>query len=173
MLWWDKMNKTKKITYTAVLTALLFVLSAIEAMLPLTAFLPMGVKIGLANIAVMYAIFFIDKKSGIYMAICKGIFAFVSRGLIASLLSAAGSLLSVVVVIFLISVFREKISYIAISVISAVSHNIGQLIALSFILSGAYIYYLPVLIISGVFMGIITGMVLRAVMPAISNVLKK
>lgn len=166
------MNYTKKITYTAILTALLFVLSVIEAALPLAAVFPMGVKIGLANIAVMYGVFFINKKSGIYLAFCKGFFAFITRGFTAAVLSLCGSLLSVLAVIFLIWVFKDKISYIVLSVIAAVCHNIGQLVALSFILSGMYFYYTPVLIISGIVMGIVTGMVLKAVMPALEKIFK-
>ena len=107
------MNKTKKITYTAVLTAMLFVLSMLEAALPLEAVLPMGVKIGLANIAVMYGVFFISKKTGVYLAVCKGLFAFVTRGFTAAVLSTSGSLLSIFAVILLITIFKEKISYMA------------------------------------------------------------
>ncbi|MEG0650472.1 MAG: Gx transporter family protein, partial [Oscillospiraceae bacterium] len=57
------------------------------------------------------------------------------------------------------------------SVTGAVAHNIGQLIALSFVVTGsAYtVYYLPVLLISGVVMGSITSISLNAVMPALKK----
>ncbi len=55
------------------------------------------------------------------------------------------------------------------SVIGALAHNLGQLLASVAYTSTVMFYYLPVLVVSGVIMGIVTGVMLRVVMPHIQR----
>ena len=129
-----------------------------------------GVKFGLSNIAVMYALFFLGKKEAFTIAVLKAFFVFLTRGFVAALLSLCGGMLSIVVMAFLIYIFRDKISYLLLSISGAVFHNIGQFIAISFIYANIYLWvYLPVLLISGVFAGIATATLLRFILPAFSR----
>ena len=62
---------------------------------------------------------------------------------------------------------------IGISVLSALAHNIGQLFAAIFITGTASIaYYAPALALFGIATGAVTGIILRAVMPALDKIKK-
>lgn len=160
-------TKTKLLVLTALLFAVALVLSIVENSIPpIFAALP-GVKLGLSNISVMYAMFFLDKKPAFMIAILKSGFVFITRGFIAGILSLSGGILSLVIMLTLLMIFKDKISYLILSIFGAVFHNVGQFIAISLIYSNIYLWtYLPVLIISGVIAGIATSTLLRFIMPA-------
>jgi len=143
-------------------------LTAFETFLPPIPFMPPGVKIGLSNIVTMYCLFCLNKRSVFMLVALKSCFVFMISGFTAFLLSLAGGLLSAGVMILLAAAF-PGVSYLLLSVAGAVSHNIGQIIAAALIMNSAMlaVAYLPVLIISGVIMGNITGTLLRFVMPAL------
>lgn len=167
------MKKPKQIAFIGLMLAIIAVLSAIEHMLPPLPLLPPNVKLGLSNIIIMYCVFFISRIQAVTLNIAKSFFVLLTRGPIAATLSFCGGMLSIVVIILLAVLLRERISYAAVSVAGAISHNIGQLIAVSVIISSPYIiYYLPVLIVSGVIMGLVTGALLKVVLPVLNNILK-
>lgn len=161
------MNKTKGLVLTGLLFAIAIVLSIIENSLPSVVIGVSGVKLGLSNIAVMYALFFLTKKQAYIIAFLKSFFVFATRGAIAGALSLTGGLMSLTVMIILMMVFRKKISYLVISIFGAVFHNIGQLLAISLIYTSIYIWaYLPVLLVAGVLAGIGTSTLLKFILPA-------
>ncbi len=163
---WD-LKKSKIIVLTAMLFAVAIVLSIVENSLPPIVVTVPGVKFGLSNIAVMYALFFLGKKQAFAIAVLKSFFVFITRGIVAAFLSFFGGLLSLIIMIILMVVFKDKISYLVMSIFGAVFHNIGQFIAISFILVSVYIWaYLPILLISGVIAGIATATLLRFIFPA-------
>lgn len=163
-------NKTRRLVLTSLLFATALVLSFIENTLPPIMVSVPGVKFGLSNIAVMYALFFLSKKEAFTIAALKSFFVFLTRGFVASLLSFCGGMLSITVMVLLTYIFREKISYLLLSVSGAVFHNIGQFIAISLIYTNLYLWvYLPVLLISGVFAGMATATLLRFILPAFSR----
>lgn len=164
------MSKTKKMVITALLFAVALVLSIVENSFP--AILPVvpGVKLGLSNIAVMFALFFLEKKQAFTIATLKAFFVFTTRGPIAGLLSLSGGILSLVVMSLLIIVFKDKISYLILSIFGSVSHNIGQFIVISLIYTNMYLWvYLPVLLITGVIAGAATATLLRFILPALKR----
>ena len=159
--------KTKNVALGGLMLAMIVVLSIIESFFPPMPFLPPGVKLGLSNIVVMYSVFFLSKKYAVCLAIFKSIFVFLTRGFLASLFSFSGGLLSIVVIVLFVSIFKDKISYITLSILGAISHNIGQIIVFSFVMKNVYVMfsYTPILIISGIIMGTVTGILLKAIMP--------
>lgn len=165
--------KTEDIALSGLMLALLIVLSIVESLFPVFPFLPVGVKLGLSNIVIMYSLFFINKKYSFFIAFFKSFFVFLTRGLTASLLSFGGGMLSIIIIILFALIFKKRISYLTLSMLGAVFHNIGQISVLAVITDNHYIfYYLPVLIISGIFMGAVTGILLQAIMPAFKQVFK-
>lgn len=160
-------NKTQNMVLTALIFATAIVLAIVENSLPQLPIAVPGVKFGLSNIAVMYALFFLGKKQAYTIGILKSGFVFITRGAIASLLSLSGGLLSITVMILLMAVFREKISYLVVSIFGAVFHNIGQFIVITLIYTGMNLWaYFPVLLISGLAAGIVTSTLLKFIMPA-------
>lgn len=161
------LNKTQMLVLTSMIFAAALVLAIVENMLPPLPIAVPGVKFGLSNIAVMYALFFLGKKEAYTIGVLKSIFVFITRGGIAGLLSLSGGILSITVMILLIVIFKEKVSYLMISIFGAVFHNVGQFIVITVVYTGINMWvYLPVLLISGLAAGIVTSTLLRFIMPA-------
>lgn len=161
------LSKTKLLVLTALLFAVALVLSIVENSLPTVPLAVPGVKLGLSNIAVMYALFFLEKKQAFLIAVLKAAFVLVTRGPIAGLLSFCGGILSLLVMTLLILIFKDRISYFVLSIFGSVFHNIGQFIAISFIYTNMYLWvYLPFLLIAGVIAGIATSTLLKLILPA-------
>lgn len=164
-----RLEKTKTMVLTGLLFAVSIVLSVVENTFPQISAVP-GVKLGLSNIGVMYSLFFLGKGQAFSIAVLKALFVFATRGLIAAVLSLCGGLLSVSVMLIVMFVFKNKISYLMASIFGALSHNIGQFIAIYFIYTNMYIIsYLPLLLISGVIAGTATATLLRFILPAFNK----
>ena len=67
----DNMDKTRRLALTSLLFAMALILSIVENSLPPILVTVPGVKFGLSNIAVMYALFFLRKKEAFSIAILK------------------------------------------------------------------------------------------------------
>lgn len=161
------LNKTQTLVLTSLIFATAIVLAIVENMLPPLPMAVPGVKFGLSNIAVMYALFFLGKKQAYTIGILKSGFVFITRGGIAALLSLSGGILSITVMILLIAIFRERITYLVISIFGAVFHNVGQFIVIVIIYTGMSLWaYFPVLLISGLVAGIVTSTLLKLIIPA-------
>ena len=137
-------------------TALSAALSFLEWLLPPIPGLPPGIKLGLANVVVMFTLFCCGARDAFVLSALKSVFVFLSRGWVAFILSLTGSLFSVAVMLLVSRFLSKKKNYKLISVFGAVSHNIGQLCAAYFVLgTGGFLwYYLPVMAVSGVVMGL-------------------
>ena len=169
------MNKptTKKIALSGVLGALALALSFAESLLmPQVAFLPPGAKPGLSNIITTFAASSMGFGGAIYIVLLKAAFAFVTRGATAFFMSLSGGILSLVVILLLLRV--KSVGFIGIGVASSCAHNLGQL-AVSCVLTGtkAILNYAPFLLLFGVAAGLVTGTVLKTVMPKIENIGKE
>ena len=151
------------------LLCLAIVLSFVEGMIPPLPALPPGVKLGLSHLVVIYCLFFLNGKSACGVSLLKSLFVLLTRGVSAGFLSLCGGLLSVVVMA--IAIRPQKLSYLILSILGAVSHNIGQIVAASLLFKSATVfYYLPVLIVSGVLMGTLTAVLMKALLPALKRI---
>ena len=161
--------KIRRMVLTGLLFAVILVLSILENELQIPVPVP-GVKLGLSNIVVMYSLFFVGKGDATLLAVLKALFVFLTRGAVASLLSLCGGILSITIMILLLLIFKEKISYLSISIFGAVFHNLGQFIAISLLYTSLYLWaYLPVLLISGVIAGVATSILLKFSLPALKR----
>lgn len=150
------------------LLCLAIVFSFIENMIPPLPTLPPGVKLGLSNIVTIYCLFFIDSKSAFSISALKSGFVALTRGYTAGILSFSGGILSVLVMLLF---KRKNPRYLILSVIGAISHNIGQLLVSAVLFKTTSIfYYLPVLIISGVVMGSVTATLMKVLIPALKRI---
>ena len=149
-----------------ILSAQALALSFLENLLPAMPFLPPGVKLGLSNIVTMFTAGAMGFSSALTVTLIKSLFVLLTRGATAFFMSLGGGLLSTVAMCLMIKFAKNKFGYIGVAVVSAICHNLGQL-AVSIIVTKttAFVYYTPVLLLSGIVMGVITGAVLKAVMP--------
>ena len=165
-----KFSKTKKITTMGLLFALAMVLSFVENTIVPFFGLPPGVKLGLSNIVVMYCMVYMGGSSAFQLAVLKGFFGFLTRGATGGFLATMGGLFSVAIMFVLQRTLGEKINYTTLSVFGSLFHNIGQLVGSSIIFGSAFaMYYFPVLAFSAVIMGMVTGAILKVVIPALKR----
>ena len=148
--------KTKKLTTMAMLTAVAMILSYVEAMLPSIA-IP-GVKMGLANIAVVFALYRFGWKEAVAISLIRVVLmSLLFTGVAAMLYSLAGAAVSLILMGLLKRV--NAFSAVGVSVAGGVGHNAGQvLLAMWMLETGELMYYLPALAISGVISGVLIGL---------------
>ncbi|MCL1863643.1 MAG: Gx transporter family protein [Defluviitaleaceae bacterium] len=167
------MVDVKKITFMGMMLAMVFVLLLIERAMPALPMLPPQFsKIGLANVIVMYVFFFVGKKDAFVMVGLKALFGFLLRGPVAGLLSFSGGVFSVIIMLVLFFMFRQRISYVIYSVAGAIGFNVGQLVVACIFLWDfrLFVFYFPVLIITGAVFGTVTGMFLKIIIPAFNRI---
>ena len=153
-----------------ILCAQALALSFLEGLIPALPWLPPGAKPGLSNIITMFAADCLGLPQALIITLVKSGFAFVTRGATAAAMSLSGGLLSTFAMYFLLKYGRKIFGLMGISVISALCHNLGQLITSVFITgSSKTFYYAPFLAIFGVITGILTGLIFRAVLPAMEK----
>ena len=160
----------REVSLMGLLFATAMILSFLESILPVLPMLPPGFKLGLSNIVTMYALFTLGPREGIVIALLKSGFVFLTRGVVSSVMSLSGGVASVLCMLLIARLLAGKKDYLLLSVFGACAHNAGQILAAIFILgTTAVAAYLPVVILAGVGMGIITGKMLQVVLPHINR----
>jgi len=157
------MLKTRRLVFFSLFVTLATALGFLELLLPNPFPLP-GVKLGLANIVTLLVLYVYGTKDGLAVALLRVFFASLLSGTFLSvsfMLSLSGAVLSTLFMAFFIR-FLPALSIIGVSMVGAVSHNVGQLLTASFLIQTPYIfYYLPVLLLAGLPTGLATGFLAR------------
>jgi Predicted membrane protein len=151
----------KKQARISLLLALSVVLSIVEGMVPIfNGFIP-GLKIGLANIAVLFVLYKYSFKDAFILTILRVFLVAILRTGLFSItfsFSLVGAFLSIL--IMGISKKFTKLSIIGISTLGSISHTIGQLIVASiFLESNKIFYYFPFLLVISTITGIVIGII--------------
>lgn len=152
---------SKKMSLLALFTAFAVVLGYVESFIPSIG-IP-GVKLGLANLAVILALYYLGTMEGITVSIIRILIIGMFFGNLFSILfSVAGAVISYLVMVAIKKI--NKVSIITVGVFGGVFHNIGQMVVAIFVVDTyQVIYYLPVLIITGIITGAIIGIVSRMI----------
>ncbi len=148
----------RRIARMALLTAIALTIFLVEAQLPPLAPIP-GVKLGLANIVTVWALFALGPLDALLILLARVILGSVFSGqLMALLYSLSGGLLCWLVSLGLRRLVTPRQIW-AVSAVGAMAHNLGQLLAAAAVLrTWAVWYYGPVLLISGILTGLFTGL---------------
>ena len=154
----------RKLTYMAMLTAISMIVFLIEAQIPLPFAVP-GVKLGIANVITLYAIWTLGwKEAGAILIIRIFLGNVIAGNVMAMAYSLVGGLLCWVIMSLLKPVMKRSQIWIM-SILGAIGHNAGQL-AVAIAISGttAIAWYGPVLlvaaIVTGAFIGYLTQILL-------------
>lgn len=149
---------TKKLVLIGVLASAAIILSYIEFLLPPIYSAVPGIKMGLANIAVIFALYSIDGKSAALISVIRVALSALLFGTVTSFIySACGAILSLTVMILLKK--STLFSPVGVSVAGAVMHNVGQVLCAIIMLGAAEIgYYFVVLSVSAVLAGVLVGL---------------
>ena len=165
------MSKTKRLTLCAILIALALALSYTERFIPLQMVIPLpGVKLGLANIVTLIALYLMGPKAAFAILIPRCIFGAVFGGGITGLLfSLTGGILAMVTMIMAKKV--PVFSIYGVSILGAAAHNVGQILAAMVLMHSVYIgMYLSYLLVVALFTGFATGAACAGVLRILKTV---
>lgn len=147
---------TKKLTTFGLLTALALVLGYLESLIPFSFGIP-GIKLGLANTAVLCALYLLGIKEAFCLSIVRILLSgFTFGNLYSMLYSLAGGVLSMGVMALLYR--TKKFTAMGVSAAGGVFHNMGQLLVASVVLGSNIVYYYPFLVLSGMITGLAVGL---------------
>ncbi len=161
---------TKKTVFCAAMSALAIIFGYIESLLIPPLPIP-GLKLGVANIAVLLCVYNSDKKAAWLVCLIK---AFVSNLLFGSvtmlIYSFFGSVFSILAMLF---AKKLRLHIITASILGGIFHNLGQLLCAALLLKNINIfYYMPVLIIGGIAVSVLTGICAAAISRRLSRFFK-
>ena len=159
-----------RVALLSVFLALALALGFVERYIPFDFAVP-GVKLGLANAAVLAALYMFSPAEALLVSLLKSVMVWMFSGAVTALIfSLSGALLSFFAMLPFTTLWRERFGVAGTSVIGAVFHNIGQILAASVILASVnVIAYLPVLLISGVITGMAVGVLAGGIIKACSR----
>lgn len=153
------------------MTALALIFSYVETFIPINALIPIpGVKLGLANIVVLVALYTMKFSDALAIAVIR---IFLSGLLFGNPMTIAysfvGGMLSLVIMWLL---KKTKLSVIGVSMVGGICHNIGQLlVAVALTSTVRLAYYLPVLLISGLITGLLMGITAKTVIERLNRIM--
>lgn len=157
----------KKEIRLAMLLSISIILNILESFIPIFNF--PGIRIGLANIITLFVLYTYGFKDAIYISILRVLLVGILRTGLFSItfyFSLFGSILSVISM----GIFRKtKLSIVGISIIGAIMHNVGQIIASLIFINTNLIYYLPILIITSIITGTIIGLISKQLLNFTQN----
>lgn len=150
-------DSIKKLTVLSLLLSLSMVLSYLESLVPVFVAVP-GIKLGLANSVSLFALYKLGARYAFPISVIRVILSSLLFGSVMSLaFSFAGAILSLFAMMLLKR--TSPLSEAGVSIVGAVCHNIGQIAVAAVLLSTSLIYYLGVLIVSGVVTGALIGLI--------------
>lgn len=150
----------KQFTRLSMLLALSIVLSIIESMIPLlNGIMIPGLKLGLANIIVVFVLYVYGIKEALYVSLLRILLVGLLRtGLfnITFFFSLSGAIISL---LFMFVIKRFPFSILGVSVVGSLGHSLGQIITAIFFLNNVnLLYYLPWLLLFSIPTGICIGL---------------
>ena len=159
----------KRVAQFGLLTAMALILSYVDHLVPPLLSGAPGVKLGLGNTVLLYAVYIMEGRSAWLLMVLKvGLTTILFGNPAAAIYSFAGGILSLIAMQLMHRV--KGMSIVGVSVCGAVFHNVGQMIAASLSTSTrALMGYLPVLLIAAVITGVLTGLVAKYVLIALSH----
>lgn len=151
--------KTRDITKIAILTSICVVISILESLFTFIGDIVPGLKLGLANIVIIFALYEYDFKTAFLVSIIRVlIVALLRTGFgINFFFSLLGAIFSIV---FMYIFKKTRLSIIGVSIIGSVFHSIGQVLVGMLLLDNYnVIYYLPYLLLFSIPTGIVIGII--------------
>lgn len=159
-----------KTAHMGLLLSFALILSYIETLIPFSFGVP-GIKLGLANVAVLMCICLLGYREGLVLAVLKVLLTGLLFGNFSVMLySLSGALCSYLVMAIMVK--SGKFHIPVVSGAGGVFHNLGQLLVAYFVVETYSIwYYMPILILAGLLTGVFTGITVSLVMPYVGNII--
>lgn len=159
----------KRLARLGVLTAVALIIFIVELQIPNPFPIP-GIKLGLANIVTVYAVYrYRAGEAAMLVGVRITLGAVFSGNIMALLYSACGSFLCLLGIIFFKRIIDEKHLWIA-SVFGALLHNTGQMAAALLVTqTPSLLLYYPFLVVSGCLAGAFTGLCAQLLLPRLER----
>lgn len=150
--------KARRIARLALLTAVALIIFIVELQIPNIIPIP-GVKLGLANIVTVYAVYKYSAKETAAIAVTRVVLGSIFSGNIAAIMySMAGALLCLAGMLLIKKIVPLNCIWLS-SILGAILHNTGQMIVAVIVMgSFAVISVYPFLLIAGCIAGAFTGL---------------
>ena len=160
----------KKSVILAFLVAAGILLQLLESFVGVFMIVP-GYKIGLANIAGLFALYMYDEKSMAYVSLLRIFLSSLMQGTLFSVsfwLSLSGGLLACLAMII---AYKSRVfSIYGVSILGASFHNIGQVIAITWIYQQYFMQlFLPILLSLSIVSGILIAVICKKVLNHING----
>ena len=152
----------KSLPGLAIFLTFAIICSYIETLIPIPFGVP-GMKLGLTNVVIVLMLYMFSTFDAFIVSILRIVLiGFMFGNLYSLCYSLAGGLLSFICMYLLKKFGNFKM--ITVSVVGGFTHNVGQLlVAIIFFETTYLIYYLPVLLITGVVTGALIGFIAQAI----------
>lgn len=153
-------SKTFRLTFLSLCIAIAMILGYVESILPFQIAVP-GIKLGLPNLVIVWILYTYDFKDALLVSLLRVFLNALLFGNIYSFFfSFMGALLSLCSMHLL---KKTKFHIIVVSMCGGIFHNLGQMLMAMFLTSAQMIYYLPLLLLSGMICGILNGIISKYV----------
>lgn len=154
----ENRKRIKEITVVAICTSLALLLSYVEMLIPVLIQGVPGIKMGLPNIVIVFALYLMGTKKAVLISLIRvAIMSMMFGNFTYFLYSIAGAALSLCVMILIKKL--DFMSSVGVSVAGALAHNVGQILVAMMLMQTSQIgWYLIVLSITGVISGIFVGL---------------
>lgn len=148
--------------------ALAFAFSYLESLIPFNFGIP-GIKLGIANLVVIVALYTMNAKDAIFISIIRILLSGLAfSGPFAMIYSLIGGLLSFLVMFA--AKKGNKLSPIGVSALGGTVHNFGQILVAAVVMrTYRIIYYFPILMIVGLVTGILNGIIADIIIKRIAK----
>lgn len=160
----------RRLALRGMLLSLCLVFSYLEFRFPLPLPLP-GCKPGFANIVITFCALTLGYPDALALSLLRVLIVSLLFGSASSFwFSLCGALCAFLVLYLLLPQVPGTFSVIGVSAACAAAHNLGQLIAAGLLLSsGAVLSYLPVLLLTALLTGTVSGLILHFVLPPLKK----
>lgn len=164
-----KYFNAKRIATLSVLCAMGLIMFMVESLFP-PLFLP-GAKMGLSNIFSMLTLFLLGPVDALVVVVVRTVLGSLFGGGVSTLMySLTAGIVSVVISAFLVEFVYPNVSIIAISIVSAICHNITQNVVFCLVSNTPEMFsYMPWLALVGILAGLIVGFAVNLILRALPN----
>ena len=148
--------------------ALAFAFSYLESLIPFNFGIP-GIKLGIANLVVIVALYTMNAKDALFISIIRILLSGLAfSGPFAMIYSLIGGLLSFLVMFA--AKKSNKLSSIGVSALGGTVHNFGQILVAAVVMrTYRIIYYFPILMTVGLVTGILNGIIADIIIKRIAK----
>lgn len=170
----DRARVARRLAYNAAMLCAALAFSYLEAIAPVSLLIPLpGVKLGLANLAVMLAFFCLSPGDAAIVSFARiALSALLFGSPVSFFFSLCGGALAYFSLYLSKPLIkRGKMSFIGASVISSALHSFGQIAAATMVYGAGAFYYLPIILIASAPMGTVSGLLLNILYPKTEKII--